>query len=66
MDKQLTWGWLAKSDLKPTPEALIFAVRKLALSTNYVKFRHDKTVGSPLCRACRQKGETISQLVSEF
>ena len=64
-DKQSSWAWVSKSDLKPTTEALIFAAQEQAFRTNYIKFHIDKTVGSPLCRMCGQKGETITYVVSE-
>ena len=57
-----TWEW--KSDLKVETEALIFAAQEQALRTN-VKFNIDKSVDSPLCRLCNQKGETISHILSE-
>ena len=56
---------LGKSDLKVETEALIFAAQEQALRTNYVKFNIDKSVASPLCRMCNQRGETINHILSE-
>ena len=60
-----TYGWLQKSDLKGCTEALICSAQEQALRTNYIKFRIDKTIDSPLCRMCGNKNETVSHIVSE-
>ena len=39
--------------------------KKLAIRTNYVKQKIDKTVQSPLCRMCNKKSGTKYYLVSE-
>ena len=54
VDKNKTWKWTRKSDLKVETEALIFAAQEQVLRTNYVKF--NKSVDSPLCRMCKPKG----------
>ena len=54
-----------KSDLKAGTEALIFAAQEQALKTSYVKFHVDKTEKSPFCRMFYEKGESVSDLVSE-
>ena len=51
--------------MKAGTEALICAARDQALRTNYVKHDIDKTLESPLCRLCGEKGETINHIVSE-
>ena len=43
VDKDKTWEWSRKSDLKVETEALILAAQEQALRTNYVKFNIDKT-----------------------
>ena len=53
-DKDKTWQWLSKADLKVGTEALICAAQEQSLRTNYVKYHIDKTVESPLCRLCGQ------------
>ena len=65
IDKDKTWGWLKNGDLKAGTEALICAAQDQALRTNYVKYHIDKTLESPLCRLCGEKGETINHIVSE-
>ena len=65
IDKDKTWEWTRKSDLKVETEALIFAAQEQALRANYVKFNIDNSVDSPLCRMCNQKGETINHILSE-
>ena len=47
-------------------EAVLCAVQKHAIQTNYVKHKIDKTSKSPLCRMCDKKSETISHIVTEF
>ena len=65
VDKDKIWEWTRKSDLKIGTEALIFAAQEQALRTNYVKFNIDKSVDSPLCRLCSEKGETINHIICE-
>ena len=50
VDKDETWLWLSKSDLKIGKEALLSAAQEKAIRTNYVKHYVNKTSGSPLCR----------------
>ena len=59
VDKDKTWEWTRKRDLKVETEALTFSSQEQALRTNNVKFNIDKSVDSPLCKMCNQKGETI-------
>ena len=56
IDKQETWKWLRKADLKVETEALICAAQEQYLRSNYVKFNIDKNGKSPLCRMCGNKG----------
>ena len=62
VDKDRTWQWLSKSDLKIGTEALLCAAQEQAVRTNYVKFQIDKTIESPLCRLCGKNGETVQPL----
>ena len=64
IDKEKRWLWLKNSDLKAETEALICAAQEQALRTNYIKFNIDKTVESPLCRMCGEKGESVGHLIS--
>ena len=65
LDKDTTSKWSRKSALKIETEALFFAAKEQALRTFYVKFNIDKSVDSPICRMCNQKGETINHILSE-
>ena len=65
VDRDRILEWTRKCDLKVEMEALIFAAQEQALRTNYVKFNIYKSVDSPLCRLCNQKGETINHNLSE-
>ena len=65
IDTNKMWRWLQKSDLKVETEALICAAQQQAIRTNYIKFNIDKTVESPICRVCGEKGESIGHIVSE-
>ena len=65
VDKDLSWQWVSHSDLKVQTEALVFATQEQALRTNYMKHKIDKTSESPLCRMCREKGETVQHLICE-
>ena len=60
-----TCGWLQKSNLKSCTEALICNAQEQALQTNYIKFRYDKTIDSPLCKMCGNKNKTVLHIVSE-
>ena len=60
-----TWQCLRKRYLKGYTKALICSAQEQALRTNYIKFHIDKTSGSPICRMCREKGESVSHLTSE-
>ena len=64
IDKVKRWLWLKNSDLKAETAALICAAKEHALRTNYIKFNIDKTVESPLCRMCGEKGDVSRRVVS--
>ena len=57
VDKVMTWEWIRNGDLKVETEACIFAAQEQAVRTNYIRFNIDKSVESPLCRLCGQKGK---------
>ena len=64
-DKEETWSWMRKSDLKITTEALICAAQEQAIRTNHIKYNIDKIADSPTCRLSKGRGETVSLIVSE-
>ena len=63
-DKDRTWKWLSKSDLKIGRKALLRAAQKQTIRINYVNRHIDKTCESPLSRLCRKKGESVQDLAS--
>lgn len=65
VDKDKTWNWLVRSDLKVETEALLCAAQGKAIRTNYVKHHIDKSIDNPLCRMCGKKGESVQHIISE-
>ena len=63
VDREGTWEWMRKSDLKVETEALIFAAQEQALRTNVLKFNIDNTRNSSLCRLCGEKNESVTHLI---
>ena len=55
VDKEKTWQWLSRGDLKVGTEALLCAAQKQAIRTNYMKYNIDKTSESHLFRWCGEK-----------
>ena len=47
VDKDKTWQWLSKSDLKIGTETLLCAVQEHTIRTNYVKHHIEKNSESP-------------------
>ena len=41
VDKEKTWQWLSRGDLKVETEALLSAAQEQAIRTNYMKFHID-------------------------
>ena len=64
-DCEKSWLWLRRSDPKCETEALICAVQEQALRTNYVKCKIDKSIESPMCRMCKERGESVYHVISE-
>ena len=64
-DARETWKWLRSAGLKIQTEALLCAVQEQALRTKYIKHHIDKSIESPLCRLCEERGETVCHIVSE-
>ena len=64
VDKDKSWQWLSKSDLKIRTEAMLCAAQEQTVRTSYVKHHIDKTSESPLCKLCGKKGENVQHLVS--
>ena len=64
-DKNNTWRWMRKSDLKRCTETLICSAQEQSIRTNYIKCNIDKTGKSTLSRMCGTRNETIYHIVSE-
>jgi len=62
--KEETFKWLMDGTLKKETEELIVAAQDQALRTNCIKVKIDKQQGSPMCRLCGAKEETVDHLVS--
>ena len=65
VDKDKTWNWLVRSDLKVETEALLCAAQEQAIRTSYVKHHIDKSTDDPLCRMCGKRGESVQHIISE-
>ena len=59
-DKEKSWLWLRKCDLKIPSVAQICLTQEQSIRTNYVKYHIDKSVDSPFCRMCGETCKTIS------
>ena len=64
-DKNSTWGWMIKSDLKRCTEALVCSAQEQSIRTNYIKCNIDKIAESTLCKMCGTRNETIAHIVNE-
>ena len=64
VDKEKTWQWLSRGDLKAGTEASLCATQGQTIRTNYMKYHIDKTSESPLCRLCGKKGESAQHTLS--
>ena len=62
---QKTWIWLRKRNLKRETEFLLIAAQDIAIRTNRIKARIDKTQQNSKCRLCDDRDETINHIISE-
>ena len=44
VDKEKTWQWLSRGNLKVGTETLLCAAQKQAIRTNYIKYHIDKSI----------------------
>ena len=54
VDKEKTWQWLSRGDIKVGTEALLCAAQEQEIRTNYMKHLIDKTSKNP-CVECAGK-----------
>ena len=64
VDKEKTWQWLSRGDLKVGTEALLCATQEQAIKTTYMKYHINKTSESLLFRLCGKKGESVQHITS--
>ena len=62
---QKTWTWLRKGNFKSKIESLQIAAQNIAIRTNHIKARIDKTQQNSKCRLCGDRDKTINQIISE-
>ena len=61
VDKEKSWYWLSRGDVKVETEALLCAAQKQALRTNYIKHHIDKGIDSP-CAECVESVEKVCNI----
>ena len=64
VDKEKSWQWLSRGDLKVGTEALLCAAQEQVIKTNYIMYHIDKTSDSPMCRLCGKTGESVQHITS--
>ena len=64
MDIERTWSWLRNGDLKKETEGFLLAVQDLALRTDAIKAKIDKTIDDCTHRLCEENEEIVDPLVS--
>ena len=55
VDKDETWQWLSKSDLKIETEALAFSAEEQTIRKSYLKHHTNKTSETTQCKLCGKK-----------
>ena len=63
IDKENTFLWLKKGDIKIETEGLITAAQDQSLPTNSLRSIYSNNQ-SPLCRLCKERPETVEHLIS--
>ena len=64
VDKEKSWYWLSRGDVKVETGALLCAAQEPTIRTNYIKHHIDKSIDSPMCRMCGKLGESVQHIVS--
>ena len=65
VDKNKTWDWLIRSDLKVETKTSLYVAQEQAIRTNYINRHIDKRIESPLCRMYGKRGESVQRIISE-
>ena len=65
VDKDKTWNWLVRSDLKVETWAFLCTAQEQVIRTNYIKHYIDKNIDNPHCRMCGKRGESVQHIISE-
>ena len=60
-----TWTWIRKGNFNRETESRLTAAQNIAIRTNHIKARIDKTQQNSKCRLCGDRDETINQIISE-
>ena len=63
-DNDITWSWLKNGELKKETKGFLIAAQDQALRTNAIKAKIDKVTEKNECQLCKEKDETIDQLIS--
>ena len=63
VDKEKTWQWLSKCDLKVGTEALICAAQEQSIRTNYAKNHIDKRLKAR-CVDCAARKVKVCNILS--
>ena len=59
-----TWTWLRKENFKEETESLLMAAQNIAIKTNHINARIDKTQQNGKCSLCGDGDETINHIIS--
>ena len=65
MSHEKIWTWLRKENLKRETESLLIGSQNVAIKSNNVKARIDKTQQNNKCRLCGERDETINHIINE-
>ena len=57
--------WLQRGEMKRETEVTLIAAHDQAITTNAVKIKVHRQQGSPICRMCTQKEESLGHVLSE-
>ena len=64
-DRKKTYKWMKNGYMKKETEGLITAAQDQALPTRWRKVNIEKQSGTPLCRMCNERDETVFHILCE-